>query len=59
MGVGCQCFLDVASFLALLWRRGVVVMTAAQLPSTKPELRFCAGPNPARSVSDIRNSEDL
>ena len=33
------------------WRCGVVVITAAQLHSTKPELRFCAGSNPARGVS--------
>ena len=33
------------------WRRGVVVITIAQLHSTKPELRFCAGSNPARGVS--------
>ena len=42
-----------------LWRRGVVVITAAQLHSTKPELRFCAGSNPARGVSEIRDGEDL
>ena len=40
-------------------RRGVVVITTAQLHSTKPELRFCAGSNPARGVSEIRGSEDL
>ena len=40
---------------ALLWRRGVVVLTNAKLHSTKPELRFCAVSNPARGVSDIRN----
>ena len=34
------------------WRRGVVVITTAQLHSTKPELRFCAGSNPARRVGD-------
>ena len=27
--------------------------------STKPEFRFCAGSNPARGVSKIRNREDL
>ena len=42
-----------------MWRRGVVVITTAQLNSTKPELRFCAGSNPARGVSDIRDGEDL
>ena len=42
-----------------LWRRGVVVITTAQLHSTKPELRFCTGSNPARWVSEIRDGEDL
>ena len=27
--------------------------------STKPELRFCAGSNPAHGVSEIRDGEDL
>ena len=40
-------------------RRGVVVITTAQLHSTKPEIRFCAGSNPARGVSEIRDGEDL
>ena len=40
------------------WRRGVVVITTAQIYSTKPELRFCAGSNPARGVSEIRDGED-
>ena len=43
----------------ILWRRGVVVITTAQLHSTKPELRFCAGSNPARGVSEICNGENL
>ena len=37
----------------------VVVITTAQLHSTKPGLRFCAGSNPARSVLEIHNGEDL
>ena len=37
----------------------VVVITAAQLHSTKPQLRFCAGSNPARGVSEICDVEDL
>ena len=41
------------------WHRGVVVITTAQLHSTKPELRFCAGSNHARGVSEIRDGEDL
>ena len=31
----------------------------AQLHSAKTELRFCAGSNPARDLSEIRNDEDL
>ena len=42
-----------------LWRRGVVVITTAQLHSTNPELRFFAGSNPACSVSQIRNRDDI
>ena len=45
--------------LLKMWRRGVVVITTAQLHSTKPELRFCADSNPARGVSEIRDGEDL
>ena len=37
---------------------GVVVITTAQLNLTKPELRFCAGSNPARGLSEIRDGED-
>ena len=39
-----------------MWRRGVVVITTAQLHSTKPELRFCANSNPARVVSRVHLS---
>ena len=42
-----------------LWRHGVVVITTAQLHLTEPELRFCAGSNPARGVSEIRANVDL
>ena len=40
-------------------RRGAVVITTAQLHSTKPELMFCAGSNPACGVLEIRDGEDL
>ena len=40
-------------------KSGVVVITTAQLHSTKLELKFCTGSNPARGVSEIRDSEDL
>ena len=43
----------------MLWRRGVVVVTTAQLHSTKPELKFCSGSNPARGVPETRDGEDL
>ena len=39
--------------------RNVVVITTAQLHSTKPELRFCAGSNPARGMLEIHHGEDL
>ena len=41
------------------WWRGVVVITTEQLHSTKPGLRFCTCSNPARSVSEIQDGEDL
>ena len=37
----------------------VVVIIAAQLHSTKPELKFCARSNPAGGLSEIRDGEDL
>ena len=37
----------------------IMVITAAQLHSPKPELRFCAGSNSARGMSEIRDGEDL
>ena len=36
-----------------------MVITTAQLHSTKSELRFCAGANPAHGLSEIRDGEDL
>ena len=41
------------------WLCGVAVITTAQLHATKSELRFCAGSNPASSVSEICNDEKL
>ena len=43
----------------IFWRRGVVVITTAQFHSTKPGLRFCTGSNPAHSLLEIRDGEDL
>ena len=42
-----------------MWRCGVAVITTAQVHLTKPELRFCAGSNPTRSISEIRDGKDL
>ena len=36
-----------------------MVITTAQLHSTKPELRLCAGSNPAHGGLEIRDGEDL
>ena len=41
------------------WHRDVMVITTAQLHSTKPELRFCSGSNTAHSMWEIRDGEDL
>ena len=43
----------------MMWHRGVVVIRTAQFCSTKPELRFCAGSNPARGGLEICDGEDL
>ena len=50
---------NIADNIQEMWRRGVVVMNTAQLHSAKPQLRFCAGSNPACGVSEIRDGEDL
>ena len=39
--------------------RGVVVIATAQLHSAKFELKFCTGSNPACSMSEICDGEDL
>ena len=38
---------------------GVVVITIAELHSSKPEIGFCRGSSPAGSVWEIRDGEDL
>ena len=42
-----------------MWHHGVEVITTAELHLTQPELRFCAGSNPACGMSGTRNGEDL
>ena len=39
-----------------LWRRGVVVITTAQLHSVKPELTFCTGLDPTRGLSLVNHT---
>ena len=46
-------------FLAFLNFTWVLVVITTQLHSTNPELRFCAGLNPACGVSEIRDGEDV
>ena len=41
------------------WHHGAIVITTAQLHSTKPELRFCAGSKPACGMSEISNDMDF
>ena len=49
-----------ASDICFLYTKPLhLVIATAQLHSTKPELRFCAGSNPARCVLEIRDGEDL
>ena len=43
----------------LPWHRGVMVITTVQLHSIKLELRFCAGSNPDRDVSEILDGKDF
>ena len=38
---------------------GVTVSITAQLDSAKPEIKFCAGSNPARGMSKICNCKNL
>ena len=53
----CETSIEATDWFILV--HGVVVITTAQLHSTKPELRFCAGSNTAHAVSEIHDSEDF
>ena len=53
---------DITSVLGTKLKRLCILgkkISTAQLHLAKPELRFCAGSNPARGVSGIRDGEDL
>ena len=41
-----------------LWIRSAVVMTTSKLHSTKSKLRFCAGSNLARTLTEICDGEN-
>ena len=47
------------SIIHIYWRRCIVVIATVQLPSSEPELRFSIGSNPAGSMSEIHDCEDL
>ena len=56
------CILNLFLFFAMInlwWHGGVVVISTAQLHSTKPEFRFCETSNPACCVPEITHGEDL
>ena len=38
---------------------GVVIFATAKFYSIKPELKFCAGSNPASTVSEVCDGENL
>ena len=42
-----------------MWHCGAVVIATVKLHSTKPELRLNGGSNPAHSVSEICNVENI
>ena len=42
-----------------MWLRGVVAINIAQLHSTMPRLRYCAGSKTACGVSEIHDGEDI
>ena len=52
-------FFWVLNLPTIKYRHVVVIITNAQLHSTKPELKFCASSKPARGVLEIRDGEDL
>ena len=45
--------------LPVEWCHGVVVIVTVEFHSTKSEIRFCAGSNPAASVLEICDGESL
>ena len=50
---------DNFDFLDQICPKRAFLITTAQLHSWKPEFRFCIGSNPAYSVLEIRDGEDL
>ena len=60
---GCNCSFIIEKGLSIEWVAASaisnLVIATKQLHSTKPELRFYAGSNPARGVSQICDGEDI
>ena len=56
--LSCQ-IINTSALTQVWWRRGVVFITAVHFHSPKPKLRFCAGSNPARGVSEICDDKDV
>ena len=55
----CTCSLPENADTPFQWCGGVVIITTTQLHLSKPVLMFCGGSNPARSMSEIHDGEDL
>ena len=53
------CRYIVQIYFPHVFLRSVVVITTAQLHSSKSELRFCTGSNPAGGVTEIHDGEFL
>ena len=58
---GFICLINISSFdiFVYCWRCGIVVISSAQFHSMKPKFRFSVGSNPGRSMSEIRDDENL
>ena len=51
--------IDTVTFKNHMGCCGVLVTATAQLHSTIPELRFCAGSNPARGMWETCDGKDI
>ena len=49
----------ICKYATYPWYCCVVVITTAQIHSTKPDLRFCTSSNPAYGISEICDGNNL